>query len=71
MFCYTNYATYKDTINSFSGLVATIVGTILTCLSNTQRVITLSITEEEYVAISAFAQEVTFVSMIFEEITEV
>ena len=44
MFCDYNYATDKDTRKSVSGLVATFGGTLLTCLSKTQRTVTLSST---------------------------
>ena len=50
MFCDSNYATYKETRKSVSGLAATLGGTVLTCLSETQRTVTLSITEVEDVA---------------------
>ena len=45
MFCYSNYAIDKYTINSVSGLVATLFGTLLTFSSKTQRLVTLIITE--------------------------
>ena len=35
MFCDSNHATYKETRNSVSGLVATLTGTLLTVLSQT------------------------------------
>ena len=47
MLCGSNYATDKETRNSLSGFVATLVVTV-----------TLSITEAEYVALTACAQEV-------------
>ena len=56
MFCYLNYATYKETRNIVSGLVATLGGTLLTFSSKTQRTVTLSSTEAEYVALSACAK---------------
>ena len=71
MFCDSNYATDKETRKSVSGLVATLGGKLLTCSSKTQRTVTLSSTEAEYVALSACAQEVKFVSMLLEEMTEV
>ena len=52
IFCGSNYATYKETRKSVSGLVSTLGGTLLTCLSKTQRNVTLSSTEAEYVALS-------------------
>ena len=57
MFYDSNYATYKKTINSISGLVATLGGTLLTCLSKNQRTVTLISTEAEYVTLSARTQE--------------
>ena len=71
MFCDSNYTTDKNTRNSVSGLVATLGGTLLMCSSNTQSTVTLIITDSEYVALSACAQEVKFVSMSLEEMTEV
>ena len=71
MFSNSNYATDKETRKSVSGLVATLGGAILTCLSKTQRTVTLRSTKAEYVALSACAQEVNFVSMFMGEITEV
>ena len=41
MFCYLNYATYKDTRKSVNVLVTTLGGTLLTCLSKTQSTMTL------------------------------
>ena len=52
MFCDSNYSTYKDTRNSVGGLFATLGETLLTCLSKTQRNVTLIRTEEEYMALS-------------------
>ena len=63
MLCDSNYDTDKETRNSVSGLLDTIGGTLLTCSSKTQRTVTLSRTEVEYVALSECAQEVKFVSM--------
>ena len=71
MFCDSNYAANKETINIFGVLVAKLGGKILTCSSKTQRNVMLSSTEVEYVAISACAQEINFVSMLLEEMTEV
>ena len=42
MFCDSNYATFKETINNVSGLVATLGCTLQTCLSKTHRIVTLS-----------------------------
>ena len=71
MFCDSNYATDKETRNSVSGLLATLGGTLLPCSSKTQRTVTLSRTEVEYVALLACTQEGKFVSMFLVEITEV
>ena len=68
MFLYLDYAVDKDTRKIVSGLVATLVGTILTCSSKTQRTVVVSITEAEYVALSACAQGVKFTSMFLVEI---
>ena len=45
MFFGSNYATDKETINSVSGIFTTLVGTLLTFLSKTQRTVTLISTE--------------------------
>ena len=66
MFCDQNYVTNKETRNSVSGLVATLGGTLLTCSLGTQRAITLSSTEPNYVALLACAQELKFVNMLLE-----
>ena len=71
MFCDSDYATDKETRKSVSSLVATLGVTLLTCSSKTQRTVTLSSTEAEYVALSACAQEVKFVSMLLGEMIEV
>ena len=71
MFCYYNYATDKDTRKSVRGLFATLGGTLITCLSKTQRIFVLISTESEYVAISACAEEVKLVSILLEEISKV
>ena len=47
MFCDSNYATDKETINSVSSLVDTLGGTLLTRLLKTQRDVALSSTEAE------------------------
>ena len=56
MFRDPNYAANKETGKSVSGLVSTIGGEILMCLSKTHRTVTLSSTEAEYMALSAYAQ---------------
>ena len=71
MFCESNYAIAKKTRNSVSGLVTTLGGAILPCQYKTQRNMTLSSTEAEYVAFSACVQEAKFVSMLMGEMTEV
>ena len=60
-----------ETRKSVSGLVATIGVTLLTCLSNIQRTVTLSSTDAKYVSLSVWAQEVKSVKMLPEEINEV
>ena len=52
MFCDSNYATYKETRNSVSGLVATLTGTLLTCSSKTQRYVTLISTKAKCLELS-------------------
>ena len=49
MFCDYNYTTDKDTRKSVSGLVTAFGGTLLTCLSKTQRTVTLISIEAEYI----------------------
>ena len=49
MFCDSNYATNKETINIVSSIVTLLGGTLLNCSSNTQRTITLVSTEVKYV----------------------
>ena len=71
MFCDSNYSTEKEIRKSVSGLVTTIGGTLLTCLSKTQRTVTLSSTEEEYVTLSLCTQEVKFVGMLLGYTTKV
>ena len=56
MFCDLDYATEKDTIKSVICLVTTLGGTLLTYFSKTQSTVTLSSTEEKYMALSAFAK---------------
>ena len=51
--CDSSYATDKETRNSVIGLVATLGGTLLTCLSKTQRTVTLISTDAEYMALSS------------------
>ena len=53
MFFNSNYATDKYTRKSVSSPVETFTGTLITCLPRTQRTVMLSITEAEYVALSA------------------
>ena len=71
MFCDSDYAMDKETGNSFTGLVATIGGKILTRSSKTQRTVTLSSMEVECKALSSCAQEVKFFNMLLEEMNEV
>ena len=71
MLYYSNYATDKETRNSVSGFVATLGGTLLTCLSTTQITVTLISKKAEYVALSACAQEVKFISMLLGEMNKV
>ena len=64
MFCDSNYFTNKETRISVRGTVTTLGGTLITCPQNTQRSITLIITEAYCVALSACAQEVKFVNVL-------
>ena len=70
MFCDYKYATNKETRISAIGLVTKLGGTILMCSLKTQRTIPLSSMESEYVALLAFTQEVKFVDMFLEEMSE-
>ena len=60
IFCYSNYATYKETRKSLIGLVATFGETLLMCLSKTQITVTQNSMDSEYVVLSLCAQEVNF-----------
>ena len=71
MLCDSNYATNKETRKIVSGLVTTLGGILLTCVSKTHRNVMLGSTEAEYVALSAFTQEVKFVSMLLGEMNKV
>ena len=64
MFCDSNYATDKETRKSVSGLVDTLGGTILTCSLKTHRTVMLSSTKAKYIALSACAPDVNFISML-------
>jgi hypothetical protein len=64
----SNYATDKETRRSVSGAIHTIGGTIVNWLSKTQRSVTLSSTEAEYVSLCTGAQETTFIQMLLREI---
>ena len=66
IFCYYIYAMDKETRKSFNGLVATLVGKLLTCSLKTQRTVTLSSTDSDYIALSACAQEVKFFNILLE-----
>ena len=70
MFCDYNYSAYMETRESVSSLVATLEGTLIMCLSKTQRGMTLSSTEVECLALSACVEEVKFVSMLQVEMTK-
>ena len=61
MFCDYIYVLEQDTRKSVSGIVATLGGTLITYSSRTQRTVTLSCIEAEYVVISECAQEVRLV----------
>ena len=64
MKCDLNYATDKETRKIVSGLVATLGGTLLMCLLKVEMTVTLSITEEEYMELSACAQEVNLLTTL-------
>ena len=49
MFCDSDYSIDKETRNHVSDLVATLGRTVLTCLSKTQRTVTLISTKTDYV----------------------
>ena len=71
MFCDSNYNTYKETRKSVSSIVATIGGTLQTRSSKTHKNVMLSSTKSEYVALSELSQEVKFISILLEEMTDV
>ena len=71
MFCDSNHSIEKETIKSVSGLVATLGWTLITCFSKTHTTVTMSITEAEYVVLSACTQELKFVTRFLEKMTEV
>ena len=69
MFYDSNYATDKETIKIVCGLVSTLGGKLLMCLSKTYRTVTLSSIEAECMEFSACAQEVKFASMLLGDMT--
>ena len=71
IFCDYNFPTNKGTRKSFRGLVGTLGGTLPTSSFKTQSTIIFISTEVNYVALSACAQEVKFVNMLLEEMSEV
>ena len=71
MFCNSNYVTDKETRKSVSGIGTTFGKILMTCSSHTHRTIALSSTEADYMVLLACAQEVKFVTILFEEMTEV
>ena len=70
VFFYSNYATNMEIRNSVSVVFTKLGVTLLMCSSKTQMTITLNSMELECVSLSACAQEVKFVSMSLEEMTE-
>jgi len=64
----SDYATNKDTRRSVSGFVMTVGGALVSWVSRTQKSITLSSTEAEFVALSLCATEAMFVDMLLEEL---
>ena len=71
IFCDSDYSMDKEKGKSVRGIVATLGGTILTCLSKSHRMVTLSSIEADCVVLSAFSQKVKFVNVSLEEITEI
>jgi hypothetical protein len=66
----TNYATNKDDRRSVSGAIFTLGGCITNWFSKTQKTVTLSSTEAEYVGVSKAAQEILFMLMLLDEFGE-
>ena len=71
MFCDSNYAKNKETRNSVRDIVYILEVALIMCSSNTQNTITLSSTDDEYVALSTCTQYVKFVNMLLEEMSEI
>ena len=71
MFCDSNFTRNKDTIKRVSSLADTFEVILLTFSSNTQKMITLSITKVKQVALLACAHEVNLVNMLQKKISEV
>jgi transposase InsO family protein len=63
----SDYATNKDTRRSTTGFLVTVGGCLVSWQSKTQKAVTLSSTEAEFVAMSLCAAECKFVSMILDE----
>ena len=67
-YCDANYATDPDLRRSVSGMISTIGGMIVNWSSRTQKIVTLSSTESEYVALGECGQELKFICMFLQEI---
>ena len=67
-YCDSSYATNPDDRKSVTGTVNTLGGTLLNWSSKKQRIVTLSSTEAEYVALSECAQETKFEWMLLNEL---
>ena len=68
-YCDSNYATNPDDRKSVSGMIHTIGGMLLNWCSRKQKIVTLSSTKAEYVALSKCAQETKFEWMLLNELT--
>ena len=62
-YCDASYATYPDLRRSVSELISTVGGMIANWISRTQKIVTLRLTESEYVALGECGQELKYVYM--------
>ena len=68
-FIVTNYIDVNNGMKIVSGMIgSTVVDTVTSCISSTQKITALSSTESEYMALSKCDQELKFVSILLGEI---